>query len=159
MHRNLGFTLTEVMMVIVILAVLALVAAPNMRDFIASQIVKTPASDLYASLVLARSEAIKRNAAIDIVPAATDWSQGWQVKVQSGGLLLREQQAYPRVSVAASTAGKITYGSNGRLSTSSTVFRVMPPSETQARMRCVSVDVSGRPNVRVDADLDQSACN
>ena len=154
-----GFTLIETLMVVVILAVLAGLAAPSMRAFMDSQVVKTPASDLYASLVLARSEAIKRNAAIDVVPTATDWAQGWSVRVQSGGLVLRTQDGYPRISISASNAGTVTYGGNGRLSTSATTFRVLVPGNAEARMRCVTVDVTGRPNVRVDRNTDQAACD
>ena len=159
MRAATGFTLIETLMVVVILAVLAGLAAPSMRAFMDSQVVKTPASDLYASLVLARSEAIKRNAAIDVVPTATDWAQGWAVRTQAGGTVLRTQDGYPRISIAASTAGTVTYGSNGRLSTSATTFRVLVPGNTQARMRCVTVDVTGRPSVRVDRNSDQAACD
>jgi type IV fimbrial biogenesis protein FimT len=159
MRRSTGFTLIEAMMVVAILAVLASIATPSMRAFMDSQVVKTPASDLYASLVLARSEAIKRNAAIDLVPSNIDWAQGWQVRLQSGGTVLRAQDGYPRITISASTAGTVTYGGNGRLTTSATTFRVMIPGSANARMRCVSVDVTGRPSVRVDKDTDQTACN
>jgi len=155
-----GFTLTEAIMVVAILAVLATIAAPAMVTFRDSQIVKTPASDLYSSLVLARSEAIKRNAAIDLVPTATDWAQGWEVRLQSAPTtILRTHDPYARVSISASTAGTVTYGGNGRLSTSATMFRVLVPGNTEARMRCVTVDVTGRPSVRVDRNADQTACD
>jgi len=159
MRDAAGFTLIEILVVLGILVVLASIAVPSMRSFMDSQIVKTPASDLYASLVLARSEAIKRNAAIDLVPSATDWAQGWQVRQQSGGTVLRVQDSYPRITISANTAGTVTYGANGRLSTSATTFRVMVPGNAEARMRCVSVDVTGRPSVRVDTDTDQTVCN
>jgi type IV fimbrial biogenesis protein FimT len=158
--RAAGFTLIETIMVVAIVAVLAAVAAPSMRSFMASQVVKTPASDLYSSLVLARSESIKRNAAVDLVPSATaDWAQGWQVRVQSGGLLLRTQDRYSTVAITPSTGGTVTYGANGRLSTSATTFRVLVPGNTDARMRCVTVDVTGRPSVRIDRNTDQTACD
>lgn len=157
--RARGFTLIEVLMVVAILAVMASITAPAMRDFIDAQVIKNPASDLYSSLVLARSEAIKRNAPVDLEPAATDWALGWQVKVPSDGKVLRDQQAYQSVTVAASQAGKITYGGNGRLASSATNFRVMAPGNTRIKMRCVSVDASGRPNVRVDTNTNQSACD
>ena len=158
-RRLAGFTLIEVLVVISILAVLIAIAAPGMRDFMDSQVVKTPASDLYSSLVLARSEAIKRNAAVELVPTGADWAQGWRVRVQSGGTVLRTQDPYQRVSISSSAAGNVTYGGNGRLATSATTFRVIVPGNAQARMRCVGVDVSGRPNVRVDNDTDQTVCN
>ena len=155
-----GFTLIETLMVVVILAVLAGIAAPSMRAFMDSQVVKTPASDLYSSLVLARSEAIKRNAAIEVAPAATDWAQGWQVRLQATPTtVLRTQRRYPRISISASTAGTVTYGGNGRLSTSATLFRVLVPGNAEARMRCVTVDVTGRPSVRIDRNTDQAACD
>ncbi|MGH8690781.1 MAG: GspH/FimT family pseudopilin [Burkholderiales bacterium] len=157
MRAGAGFTLIELLMVLAILAVLMAITAPSMRAFMDSQIVKTPASDLYASLVLARSEAIKRNSAVDLVPSGADWATGWQVR--AAGTVLRVQEAYPRLSIAASSGGTVTYGGNGRLSTSATTFRVTVPGNAEARMRCVSVDVSGRPNVRVDRNTDQAACD
>ena len=158
MRTQTGFTLIEALMVVAVLAVLAGAALPELRSFMASQMVKTPASDLYASLVLARSEAIKRNAAIDIVPTATDWAKGWEVR--SGATKLRAQDGYPtRVSISSSVAGTVTYGANGRLSTSATNFKVLVPGDPKARMRCVSVDVTGRPSVRVDKNMDQTACD
>ena len=158
MRKRLGFTIIEVLIVVVILGVLASLAAPSMRAFMDSQSVKTPASDLYASLVLARSEAIKRNGAVDLVPnAGGNWAQGWQV--QAGAVVLHVQNPYPRIQIASSAAGNLTYGSNGRLASSATLFRVTVPGNTQARMRCVSVDASGRPNVRVDSNSEQTACD
>jgi type IV fimbrial biogenesis protein FimT len=158
MRKPTGFTVIELLMVMVILGVLITLAAPSMKAFMDSQSVKTPASDLYASLVLARSEAIKRNGAIDLVPnAATDWAQGWSVK--SGATVLHSQDPYTRVQIASSAGGSVTYGGNGRLTTSATLFRVTAPGNAQARMRCVSVDVSGRPNVRIDSNTDQTACD
>jgi type IV fimbrial biogenesis protein FimT len=157
--RARGFTMIEVLMVVAILAVLASITAPAMRDFIDAQVIKNPASDLYSSLVLARSEAIKRNAAVDVEPLAGDWAQGWKVKAQTEATALRDLQPYRGVTIAASQAGKITYGGNGRLASSAAVFRVMAPNNTRIKMRCVSIDASGRPNVRVDTNTDQTACD
>ena len=160
MRTQSGFTLIEAMMVVAVLAVLAGAALPELRSFMASQVVKTPASDLYASLAFARSEAIKRNAPIEVIPAATDWAQGWAVRSQNPlEPALRTQNPYQRVSISSSVAGTVTYGSNGRLSTSATTFRVLVPGNTLARMRCVSVDVTGRPSVRTDKNTDQTACD
>jgi type IV fimbrial biogenesis protein FimT len=159
MPRIQGFTLIEAMFVMVILAVLAGLAAPSMREFMAAQRLKTPASDLYASLALARSEAIKRNSPVEVVPNATDWAQGWVVRPQSTTTNLRIQDAYANVSIAASATGALTYRGNGRLSASAMTFRITSPDNAGVKMRCVSVDVSGRPAVRIDTNTDQSACD
>jgi type IV fimbrial biogenesis protein FimT len=157
--RVAGFSLIELLVVIGIVGVLMAVGLPSMSDFVKSQGPKTAASDLFSSLALARGEAIKRNASIDLTPNAADWAGGWVVKVQSSGLVLLTQDAHRNVSILSSTAGTVSYGGNGRLATSATLFRVLVPANTRISMRCVSVDLSGRPNVRVDKDTDQTACN
>lgn len=144
---------------IAIVGVLAAVGLPAMGDFIKSQGPKTAASDLFSSLALARGEAIKRNASVDLTPNATDWAGGWVVRVQSSGLVLFTHDAHRNISILSSTTGTVSYGGNGRLATSATLFRVLVPGNTNISMRCVSVDVSGRPNVRVDKDTDQTVCN
>lgn len=159
MPRTEGFTLIEAMIVLVILGVLAGLAAPSMREFMAAQRLKTPASDLYADLALARSEAIKRNTAVELVPNATDWAQGWVVRPQSTTTNLRIQDAYANVSIAASQTGSLTYRGNGRLSTSAMTFRITASGGAEVKMRCVAVDVSGRPAVRLDTNTDQTACD
>ena len=97
MRKRRGFTVVEMLMTVTLLAVLVALGAPNLRNLMISQKVKTAASDLHLSLSLARSEAIKRNAAVDIVPVSTaDWSQGWSVK--AGTSVLMTQDPYQNVA-------------------------------------------------------------
>ena len=159
LRRARGFSLIEVLIVVAIAAILAAAGLPALSDFVKSQGPKNAASDLFSSLALARGEAIKRNASIDLTPNTTDWAGGWVVKVQSSSQVLLTQDARSNVSILSSTAGTVSYGGNGRLATSATLFRVLVPGNTRISMRCVSVDLSGRPNVRVDKDSDQTACN
>jgi type IV fimbrial biogenesis protein FimT len=85
--RALGFTLIELMVTVAIAAVLAGLAAPSMRDLIASNRLKSHTSALHTSLLLARSEAIKRNSRVVLCKSpdgvtcvtAGDWQQGWVV--------------------------------------------------------------------------------
>jgi len=93
MKRNHGFTIIELLMVLIVLAALVAVAAPNYRDWIRKNNLRNISNDLFSDLLLARSEAIKQNATVTICrtqnPSATPpvcgggtaqhWDTGWVV--------------------------------------------------------------------------------
>jgi len=141
-----GFTVIELLVAVMILAILATIAAPNMTAFILSTRVRGAATDLYSALIFARSEAIKRNANIDIVPISA-WQGGWQVK--AGATVLTQQDAYPTNLSIVGPAGTITYQRNGRLSGNATAtFTISAPSNTTVKTKTVSVDLGGRALVK-----------
>lgn len=78
-----GFTLVELMVVLSIAAILLGIGVPSFRSLINSQRITTATNDLLAAIHLTRSEAIKRGARVDLVPAGggDDWAQGWVVFV------------------------------------------------------------------------------
>ena len=98
-----GFTIIELMITMVIIGVVLAIGMPSMKNLIVSQRVKTAASDLHVSLTLARSEAIKRNAQVQVVPVNTaNWAQGWSVK--AGAATLSTQDAYTNISFSGPAA-------------------------------------------------------
>lgn len=107
--RHRGFTLIELMVVVVVVAVLATLAGPSFRELFAKQRLRSTVSALNESLWLARSEATKRNA--DIGFSFSDIGNGWIVK--AGTTTLHVQDAYPGVS---SAAGSFVFNAYGRLS-------------------------------------------
>src|SRR5258706_282275 len=108
--------------------------------------VSTAASDLYSTLIFARSEAIKRSANIDIVPIAA-WQGGWQVKV--GATILKQQDAYPATLSIVGPAGTVSYQRDGRLSGAATaVFTISAPSNATVKTKTVNVDLGGRALVK-----------
>lgn len=83
-RRGHGFTLIELMVVIAMVAIIASLAAPSLQVGIAKQKVSVAASDLMASLMQARSEAITNNQQTIVEPKdASDWSRGWRIYVDT----------------------------------------------------------------------------
>jgi type IV fimbrial biogenesis protein FimT len=150
--RSRGFTLLEMMVVVVLAAVMLSLAVPFLRDMIVGQRVKTAAFALASAAVEARSEAIKRNQQVALVPlVAGNWGGGWRVQVVAGGVSLSLQDAFSGVQIASVapkvTASQLVYESNGRLSAAVDELRVS--DEAGGHARCLSFDLSGLPKSRI----------
>ena len=78
-RKNRGFSLVELMIGLVLLALLSVVGIPLYQDFIAGQRLRAITADLRVALVTARSEAVKRNRAITLLPNAGGWNDGWRI--------------------------------------------------------------------------------
>jgi len=140
-----GFSLIEMMFAMAVLVVLGTIAAPNIYDLMVKSRVRAAASDLYGTLIAVRSEAIKRNVNVDIVPD-TDWN-GW--RIMTGGTTLKHQDAYPATVVIAGPPGPVTYRRDGRLDgTSNATFTLSVRDRPDLKTRTVVVDLSGRPSVK-----------
>jgi len=144
-----GFTATEMLVVLAIVGIITAIAAPNMAAMIRNQRVRTAAFDLFASLTLARSEAIKRNTAVTLTPNLGDWGRGWQVNDANGNLLKQDRVLGPTeaipVTVAIVGGPNVTFARNGRLNGGAVQFNLASVSGAQTFIRCVAVDLSGRP--------------
>ncbi|MBI2319513.1 MAG: GspH/FimT family pseudopilin [Betaproteobacteria bacterium] len=150
--RTSGFTIIELMITIVILAVLSSIAAPAFREMMVASRVRSAASDLYETVLLARSEAIKRNAAIDIVPSGGNWAGGWTVQVTSDGTVLSTHEALDAVTVTANSSGNLSFRLDGRVSTNVRQMVLYTGEYATIQARCVYIDAAGRPSVRTDKD-------
>ena len=144
-----GFTIIELMVVVAVLAILATLAVPSMRDMLIATQVRAAASDLFSSVILARSEAIKRAASVSVVPASGDWANGWSVV--AGATVLDSRDAATNVTITPNTSGSITYRLDGRVSTN---VRSLTLSTTAASSpiapRCVVIDASGRASIKTN---------
>lgn len=92
-----GFTLTELVITVTIVGILSALAAPNLIDFVRDNRLTGVANDLISDMLLARTEAIKRNAPVVIcktsdataanpvcdTTAANPWTNGWIVFVDT----------------------------------------------------------------------------
>lgn len=121
----LGFSVVELMVVVLVLVIISVIAYPQFGPFIANQHADGIQSSLTAALRLARSEAIKRNTPVGVCPASTaaspqcdattfNWSNGWIVYVPVPIEYIRR---YPPVAVGSvvSCLNNYTFGVTGQL--------------------------------------------
>ncbi len=88
-ERLHGFTLTELMVALVILGILLAIAAPSYRNFVVDARMSGEANEFLTTLNFARSEAVKRNRTVSMCRSANGtgcanaggWTQGWIVFV------------------------------------------------------------------------------
>ena len=148
--RARGFTLIELLVVLTVMGILLGLAVPSFRNFIASQRVKTVTYDLATALVLARSEAVKRNAAVTVAAASgSDWTQGWTVT--AGTTILQQQQPVTGVLIskapsASAIPASFVYGANGRVTSGSGTQYLQISLDAFAK--CVKVDATGIPSTQ-----------
>ena len=91
--QEVGFTLIELMIVVVIVAIFVTVGVPNFRNLISDNRLATQANRLVSSLQLARSEALKLRTPVSVCRStngsscagAGNWETGWLVFVDTNG--------------------------------------------------------------------------
>lgn len=137
-----GFTLIELIVTIILMAILAGVAAPSVKQFMVDQAVKAVAVDLVGALNYTRSEAVKRNASVTLVPVDA-WNDSWELVIDTDTLRVWE------VSEGLSISGpdEIEFFGNGRLAAAVEFVICNASSEVRIERRIVRVDSGGRANL------------
>jgi type IV fimbrial biogenesis protein FimT len=160
--RHRGFTLIELMIVTVILAVGLALAAPSFKEIVESNRLRTETNKLVSALGTAKSEAIKRNTPVSICPTLNgadcdgNLDGGWMMHV---GIDPNSPEAILRVSdglapgytmqtpAGASVTASVRYNPDGSVSTAQTVL-ICPPDNDVSRAWAVSMGTVGLPRVR-----------
>jgi type IV fimbrial biogenesis protein FimT len=133
-----GFTLVELLVVVVVLGILASVGIGGFQSLIQSQQVKKARFELFASLNLARSEAIKRNQSVTLMPNdATNWGKGWVVTSPAGTIKSHSELK----KVAISGPASVVYAPTGRAAL--TTFSLDSSIVPTANARCIGIELSG----------------
>jgi type IV fimbrial biogenesis protein FimT len=151
MRRSLGFTLTEMLVAVTVLAVLLMIATPHFKTLIERNQVVTTANDLIAALLTARSEAINQEATVTLT--SVDWaSASWTVVDADNELIVYHG---PSETVSITPHGRVaavSYLSSGRASgaalTNADYFNV----ESGATARKVCMSGIGRPFIVSEGD-------
>jgi type IV fimbrial biogenesis protein FimT len=154
--RQAGFTLVEMLAVITIVSIVMTLAAPSFTSFASNQRLRGAATDLVTTLLVARSEAIKRNAQVTVAAAVAgenaNWGRGWTATA-AGGLQIDRKDGSTGFIDGSATPAAITFDGSGRMTTAGGVSIQLRDSrgDALASPRCVSIDLSGRPQASVGA--------
>ena len=151
-----GFTLIELMIVLVILGVILGVALPGFRNLTLATRLTNYVNEFVAGIYTARGEAIKRNtnvrlcASADATTCATSggWAQGWIV-TDPNDVVIREYPGFESGFSMLESGGAhtMTFDSTGYTGAPTTfdLCRHTPSLGYQGRQ--VTISITGRSNV------------
>ena len=146
-----GFTLSEAMVVVALVAILAALAAPSFHTQIANQRVSAAGQDLLGLLQFARAEAVYKRR-----PTHTE-SSGPKWEVTADNKVLREALLPDNVSVEAASKDGVSFDVTGaaRVASGTTPYKVSLSSTHASRIECLSVMGAGLVKLqRVAAGAD-----
>ena len=162
--RSCGFTVIELMIVLSIIAVLIVVAAPSMRTMIISNQLRSVSGDLQSDMSIARSEASKLSQRVvicassdqDTCTSGSAWSAGWIVFVDANNNgqratsgtaepLIRIREAIPAsIGITAPGVSALSFRAIGIVNTASN-FTICPTTAaTGVPGRSINMNALGR---------------
>ena len=140
-----GFTLVELLVVVVVLGILASVGASGFQSLIQSQQAKSASFEIFSSLSLARSEAIKRNNFVTLTPTDTaNWGKGWTITSAAGTI---KSQSEMKKIVISQGSNSVVYAPTGRTQVSPPPFLLDVSTNPTENARCITIELSGMPRV------------
>lgn len=156
--RTGGFTLIELMIVLVIVAALLVLAVPSFSVVSLRTKLKSFANEVVASAYLARGEAIKRNAPMTLCASADgstcagggDWDQGWVVMDPNSIVVKHYQGSSSGIKIfALSSVHTITFQPSGITTTPTTMTICQQTPSEGIEERQVRISTTARPRVTV----------
>jgi len=169
--RTTGITLLEIMVTLAVITITLGVGIPLADSLVSNNRIATQANDFVATLVLARSEAVKRRVPVSLCASvdqatcadSTDWSTGWIVFSDNSGVgglldgtdtLIHAHEALSGSSNFTASTSAVRYGRNGSLSTTvGSVFTLEGGGCNANGKRIITVMPSGY------SSLDKAACS
>lgn len=183
MCKQRGFTLTELMVVVAIVAILLSVGVPSYRYVANSYRISSEVNGLLGDLMYARSEALKEGQFVTVCVTTngknctgnTSWNRGWLVfsdpTPNNGphppGPVLRSQAQFvgktPDSFDADNGVNSVTYNREGFATTAAgfpnATITLHDPTANPAWTRCLWITPQGVLTVETPADNPSGTCN
>lgn len=164
-----GFTLIEMLITLIVVAIAATLAMPALRDFNMSGAATAQANSLLANLNSARMEAVKSATNVRVSALGSGWSDGWVVAIdrdrsgtvevaQGDRVFIEAPAAPPNIEISATLnpgAGAVSslyFGPTGEIvqpvSGIMFILKRTDPDATPTKCKRVAVALSGRAETR-----------
>lgn len=152
-----GITMLEVMVAVAILSIITGLAIPSLRSTVQNSRAAAHSNAFIAALNFARSEAVKRRAAVTICTSsngtscraagtsdANNWHKGWIVT--ANGTVLRVDAGMDTAFSLTGNTNQVTFASTGS-STALRNFTLTAAGCVNNNNRLISLSVTGRVSV------------
>lgn len=168
-QNNIGFTLPELLVIVVILGVFATLVAPSFLSWVNNKRVQDVLSQVEGAIKEAQSEAIRQSQPCKLTLTTSSISADPQTCLPTGPRDLTEVSGGDSgtgVTFTAANSSKIMFSAKGT-TTSSNIFVLYHPNQSQG-MRCLAISAgigiirTGKfkgPHIPSSGDASSSNCH
>ena len=147
LYKSKGFTLVELMVTVVVLAIVATIGIPSFIGLLERNRATASANELLGSIQFTRSEAVRLNTTSRICPSndgttcSGAWTDGWVVLRGTTDEVVRVGQENAAVTITGPT--EVEFGSAGNVISTVPSGGINFEVTSGGTNRCVSVFLSG----------------